>query len=223
MPNTLNLAGDDDLYILQAVEAAFDLRISDNEAASIKTVGDFHDLLLRRLPSVTERSSRCLTACTYYALRRALRKRRPDLALNPNSKLSDFASMFDRKSFWKQLAAESGLHLPALEISLPATVIGVTMLASPIFWSFIPDPLAPYSILLAILSVPFMALAARSVPAECPTLGRLAEVTVAVNFRRLSERHETLRSRDVWDALILLIRQTTGARTPIDRNTTFIA
>jgi hypothetical protein len=73
MPNTLGL--DDDMEPAEVVDElarVFDVAISNEEAESILTVGDFYDLLLRKLVP-GEGDGKCATAMAFYRIRRALR------------------------------------------------------------------------------------------------------------------------------------------------------
>ena len=71
--NTLGLDDDwEPVEVVEGVEAAFDIRVTDSEAATLLRVGDLHRLLRNRFSNSQEASGHCATAMTYYRLRRAL-------------------------------------------------------------------------------------------------------------------------------------------------------
>ena len=71
MPNTLGLDDDlDGVEVVRDLERIFDIKVSNEEAERIFTVGEFHDLLLSKL-SPNEADKKCATAITFYRIRRA--------------------------------------------------------------------------------------------------------------------------------------------------------
>src|SRR5579863_9828425 len=74
MPNTLGLDDDlDGIAVVRDLERIFDVKVSHEEAERIFTVGEFHDLLVRKLPP-NEADRKCASAMTFYRLRSALRR-----------------------------------------------------------------------------------------------------------------------------------------------------
>ena len=83
MTNSLDLGDEEfDLIDLQVeIESAFGLRLSDEEAESVRTMGDLHVLLMRRIGPAEGDS--CLTTMAFLRLRRAIAPLVPDIRLQP--------------------------------------------------------------------------------------------------------------------------------------------
>ena len=70
--------GLDSVEIIMEIEEAFDIRIPDDEATKIRTVGELYDFVIQetrdRMPrpadDVPARTDLCLTAATFYLVRR---------------------------------------------------------------------------------------------------------------------------------------------------------
>lgn len=58
--------------IVLEVEEAFGISIPSDEAEKIRTVGDLHALILKLVSHCEHNSNRCLSAATFYELRRAI-------------------------------------------------------------------------------------------------------------------------------------------------------
>jgi hypothetical protein len=56
--------GLDGVELILAVEDAFQIHISDEEAGNVSTVGDLHDLVVSKLQG--QDSKRCLTSAAFY-------------------------------------------------------------------------------------------------------------------------------------------------------------
>ena len=71
MANSLDL-GDEEFDTIE-LQSAFGLRLTDEEAASVGTMGELHDLIMRRIgPSGGDL---CSTTMAFFRLRRALTSR----------------------------------------------------------------------------------------------------------------------------------------------------
>src|ERR1700734_2776145 len=85
MPNTLGLDDDlDGVEVVQDLKRIFDIMVSRQEAARIFNVGEFHDLLLQKIPP-DEAGGKCASAMAFYRIRRALRCLGHDHDLTPAS------------------------------------------------------------------------------------------------------------------------------------------
>jgi acyl carrier protein len=74
MPNTLGLDDDlDPVEVVQLLERVFDIEVSQEEADRISTVGDFYEVLLRKIPP-DEADRKCASAVAFYRIRAALRR-----------------------------------------------------------------------------------------------------------------------------------------------------
>jgi len=62
--------GLDGVELLLAVEDAFHIHLADDEAGSVYTVGDLHNLVISKLQG--QDSKRCLTSVAFYRTRRGI-------------------------------------------------------------------------------------------------------------------------------------------------------
>ena len=71
-PNTLGLDDDlDGVELLIAIHRAFDVEISNEDAGTINTMGDLHDLLMSKFEDTG--GEKCHTSMAFYRVRRALK------------------------------------------------------------------------------------------------------------------------------------------------------
>ncbi len=111
MTNTLGLDDDlDTVELVQNVEEAFGIEITNVEGEHIYTVGELYDLLLSKIPA-NETDRKCASATTFYRLRRGLRKLGFHTILNPSTDLHFLETGRVRAKF-KELEREAGVRLP---------------------------------------------------------------------------------------------------------------
>lgn len=60
----------DGVELILAVEDAFEIHISDEEAGNVSTIGDLHGLVISKLQG--RDSHRCLTSAAFYRTRRGI-------------------------------------------------------------------------------------------------------------------------------------------------------
>jgi acyl carrier protein len=110
--------GLDALELVIEAEECFGIKITDEEASEIITVGDLYECVMSRLPAVESR--RCLSAATFYRLRRGL------IAgfggergsIRPSSSMDQIVPERGRRAAWRDLAGGLGWRLP--ELARPA-------------------------------------------------------------------------------------------------------
>lgn len=106
--------GLDAVEILLELEEEFGITVADQDAGSIVTVGDIHDLVRQR---IRERDARrCVTLPAFLQTRSVLRQVRNDahLSVRPSSCIVDMIPAADRKRFWHAIGALHGTFLPPL-------------------------------------------------------------------------------------------------------------
>lgn len=226
--NTLDLCGDgDDVEIIVRVGESFGIAFTDREAALLKTVGDLHDGVCRKLaiaPGAT-----CLTARLYRDLARQLPHRGE--RIHPSTRLARLAGPAPVADFIRDLNGRSaaacditGAHGLAL-VGAFAAILAFPVAA----WAFRDQAGAlGLAALAGWLTVPaiFRGLARtlpRSVPDGVRTLGDLVRHALHLNYRRLAAGGTTGTRADIWIAVCGICREATGHDRPIDRNTTFFA
>ena len=243
MQTFLNMVGDgDELDILHDVEKAFGIKIEDSEAESTITVGALYDLILAKC-GTAERTQACFSQIVFYRLRCSLpsgdkAKIRPDTSI-------DLIWSLPGRSIaqkWRELASKTGLTLPPLEMPIGLPQLRIRSVRIPLaeltlFCGAIGAfAAARYfgvgsagSFWLAAIGVPLVAVLARQllylffrdIPRRIETLGELAREAAVYGFAELSRIKANPGSADRWAALTAILRQISGHKAPITRDTTF--
>jgi hypothetical protein len=104
--------GPDSLELVRLIENEFSIYLPDDELNEVFTVGNLHELLVRKLKATPG----CLTSKAFYRLRKAITGvlDLPRRSVRPATFLDD---IFDEKHIreqWSSLTQESGLNLPRL-------------------------------------------------------------------------------------------------------------
>lgn len=73
MPTTLDLDPEwGAIDLLEEVEAAFNIKIGDDEAERCWTVGDLYDLICAHAPQWDEQAGTCASSAVFYRVRRSV-------------------------------------------------------------------------------------------------------------------------------------------------------
>lgn len=205
MPNTLGL--DDDLdseEALLALEEAFGLKISNDEAVRCETVGDIYDLLQSRFAPQIGTGGACMTSMAFYRLRKALRRMHPDAEFRPSTSLARYSRSNARK-FLDQLATQSGLRLPGAQGRWLSGVGCLSFVGAFVVLFLAETNHAPFWFLGAAVLLVIGMLMVRLDPGDLPdhssTLGDLATKATALNFGLLARSGAAVRNKGLWDAM----------------------
>lgn len=126
--------GLDTVALVMEIEEAFDLTIPDQEAEKIQTIGQAYHYILARLDGPVDGTAGCLSAATFYFLRRKLmgclriERRR----IRPASALEDLIPAANRRVHWHRLQESLGWKLPDL---LRPDWVGQAILGLIVSWS----------------------------------------------------------------------------------------
>lgn len=226
--NSLHLVGDgDDVDILYNIEAAFDVTISDEEAENLFTLGQLHDLLVSKLNASDTRRSACVTAVSFYRLRRALIEITGKMDICPATRLDRIfpGGRIGRNS--KEIEKHTGMRLPQSELGGVASLLllivffGTPVIAALSGFFLIGD--WGWAVLLVwLVIVPLLRFAPYRAPARCIDVGSLTKAMAGLNHGLLSTGLGVNHRYDVWNALVEVIKDYTGGDRPLDRETTFI-
>jgi hypothetical protein len=123
--------GLDGVELILAVEDAFQITITDEEAGTIVTVGDLHDLVMAKLHS--QDCGRCLTSAAFYRTRQGIAESlgiaRRDI--RPSTSLDAILPRSGRRQSWRRIQEVANLNLPALQhprwIQLTLVVTGIAL------------------------------------------------------------------------------------------------
>jgi hypothetical protein len=227
MPNTLGLDDDlDGVEVVLSLERIFDIKVSIEEAARVITVGDFYDLLLRKIiPNEADR--KCATAMTFYRLRDALKQLGYGAKLTPASSVL-FLERGRTKSNLKRLEKQSGLQMPEAaptrSSSLPALACLLATTAG--VFSLQPGILSALAGLLIGLLVALVAVVVVSNidPGKlpCVTLAELTKMTAPLNYGRLVKMGARHRKEDIWEHLVEALSRYGLPKSEITHETYFL-
>ena len=212
MTNSLDLGDEefDPIDLQVEIESAFGLRLSDEEASSVRTMGDLHALLMKRIgPAGGEL---CLTTMAFLRLRRALARVAPDIRLRPATFLSEIPARSARALF-NSIRLENGLKLPAL---VTGTLTGVSGILFMSLFALVPilallkvSWLAITGVIVGVISLmwPLQRLDPLRFPSGCETLGDLSRAIAAHNAIALAGGGAKLDSETVWQSLVQIAAQ----------------
>lgn len=198
---------DDDLdpvEVRSSIEASFEIRLTVEESASCRTVGDIFDILRDRFSDSPDTRHGRATAMAFYRLRNAFKSIGTVARLQPDTQISAVTTMANR-TLLKRLRFHSGLRLPRRRAGL-CGVLGAWGIAVGAVAVLATALLAPH---LRSAALPLIGLGAILVlvdpgrlPTDCATLGGLSKKVSGLNFGRLSSVGAAPREKDLWNALV---------------------
>ena len=210
--------GVDSIELVLEVEEHFSIKIPDKDASKFETVGALYDYVVEHTSIVTS-SSTCLSAATFYALRRATRALGFRGRLRPRDSTANVLPDVEQREYWSQLQKLSNLKLPDLErpfwlVTICALlVVAVSGLVAAIVM------LLTQSALYCLVSLCVAFIVARLIAEmatlryavdlaeNCLTLRTLSESALAMNFQTLSDRYNGANKQDVWVALRSIVAE----------------
>ena len=250
--NSLNLWGDgDDLDVVVDVEQVFDLKLSNQEAESCRTVGDLYDLIVSKRRSVDLDTRACLSQAAFYRLRRAFAAMGANGPITPATPLHQVMSEIGRtmpfRRTWKELGQRAKLTLPSQEVAwlpewprsdtprwkpTPYRIVFFAFAAAVIFslhrvtgmsvgWAVFAIIVTLFALLLLV--TPLLRLGFGNIPRRIATVGDLARDAAGFSFKELWQEKNGYGPSDLWFALTAILRQISGHKGFINRETTFFA
>lgn len=213
--------GMDSLEIILEIEETFGIKLPDEQAHKIVTVGDLRDYVIANLPpdwklkGSAERSAKaCLSAATFYELRRELVSilGSQRCEIRPTTSLETIFPLATRRKRWSSWARSSQLKCPALKrhldvmLSLTAITLALTFVVN-VYLLGIGDDL--FSLFLTAVSCISIGLIVHrlSIPLATNfegglrTMGDLTKDILRRNYIELRSRHGFLCSDDVFEII----------------------
>ncbi len=197
MTSSLGLAGDlDDVELIQDVEAAFGIRLADDEISRCSTVGHLFELIEARLPGMPSGQS-CATAMCFYRLRRALQPHSA-IALRPKTSIAELGRMPVRK-LHRIIETECGLRPPPQYITLWGCLALLLVVVLPFglfavgmpWWVALPS---------AVIGIGLYRLAPIQLPGEVETFGDLVRIVASRSIGALAGQGARLGPKEAWQA-----------------------
>lgn len=235
--------GLDVVEIIMDIEDAFDISLSNTECGEARTVGELHECIVRKIaaknpsPAGPMRPAVCLTTVSFVKLRAAFMSVLgvDRQSLRPDSVVAEVLPREQRQIIWQRLQDVVGFEIPLLKrpqwlksliwaVVFDITISGVLWMAGflDLVWAALFGLLllAPtVGILLTLLTRPF----ATNTGADFSTLGGLARVMLARNYRRISAQYDSCSPSDIWETLrTILVEQLNVPREDVTRDARII-
>lgn len=223
MANTLGIHDDEALNLVRDIEKAFDVNIG-KESESILTVGQLHDLLLRKIP-LRDTDKKCASAVAFYRLKQGIKTLGLDVQAAPSADLRQL-EINGAKNSLRALEKETGLRLPEPGF----TRLGLFGLYTSLFSFFafagfsIYHPLDFWHLILVVIflaGITIARLTPGKLPKSCSTLGKLAEKTAALNYGDLIKLGASHSDKQIWKNLVALLQNDILSASEITRDTFF--
>jgi acyl carrier protein len=211
----LRLTGDlDDVEMLQEVEKVFDIKISDEEAAELHSVGDLFELLKSKLGTDVI-AGKCRSAMAFYRLRRVVLGFVPGQKLRPVTEISSIG-INDIRAFFGEVKSRTGLEVPngvaAVRYELVAALIFAASAFLAIFGGLLLGKyVALAALVIAALTLAYFRFAPLVWKSTSLTMGTFAEKVAAKNHAKLSVQGARSSVSDVWKSLILVLAENVEA------------
>lgn len=220
--------GLDIVELVIEIEETFQIRIEDDQAARLRTVGDLYDYILTRLPNREMRT--CLGAVAFYRVRRALIEelgveRR---AVGPRGSTAEIVPRARRRDTWHRLNTHFRWRFPPLRrphwlvalltsiilVGYLSTIVGLRLMDStwrqPL-WSAPAAALAPW-LLMSWLAARSTRPWARELPRGCATIGELSSCLLTLNLGAICRARDETDRDAVWSVLQSVIVEQLGVK-----------
>jgi hypothetical protein len=202
--NSLNLDPEwGSIDLLEEVEGAFDIKITNEEAERCSNVGDLYEVLCTHLPDWDDQDGHCGSSMVFYRLRRSL-GRGDKHRVTPHTLLAGIG--LPASKLFKKLADDTGLRLPAHSLTWLGNT-GVFLLTGGIPAAIVALLNSHWLIsgilgLAALAGLPLLRLDPGRFPAGMLTVGDLVRRTVPLNVAILKDAGG--RPSDRWSVLVAL-------------------
>ncbi len=227
--------GLDTVELAMEVEESFGITIPDSRACEMRTVGDLYSFILEETRDQQRDPNSCLSAATFYALRRRLMSHIENASsIRPRTEIAATIPIGSRRLIWSRLANDMDLRFPSLRrpswLTLLATVAVFIsgMLSFSYFKPITGTGLATILAMLTLALATLVSMLATSPFALYPgatfsTYRGLVTQLMALNYAKLSDRHNSWNATDVWNVLQLIIVEQLGVkREDVTPNANFV-
>jgi hypothetical protein len=219
----LQLFGEDSSALVSTIEQSFGVKFSEDELVQATTLGELaHTVFVKMEHPV---ASKCLSAVTFYQLRRAFMDSFgiPRAQVVPAKSLAELMPWPSRRKQWRAIQTHTNLILPQLRWSVWLLVLWFFLTALTLFallTSTMLRTLGSASALieaisiLAVLVLFALALSplARDFPRNCKNFGDLEKLALSRNYGNIAKAHGLTSEETVVHALLVLV----AAETSID-------
>ncbi len=226
--------GFDFLEVVLEVEDSFGIKIPDEVAGDIETVGQLYEFVLAARPSC-ETARGCLSSATFRMIRRAIcsTPQLTSMRLRPRDSVRSIMPRSGRRQFWNRLQQELDLRFPRLvrpewmvtcsaivTVSV-ATIAACVGLATIDIGHAVAFAFATAIIIAAglmLVTMPF----ATNPHRDFATFRGLTTAVIAYNFAALNQRFHISDRNDIWNSLCVILSDQLGiSRETLHKNTRF--
>jgi acyl carrier protein len=213
-----NLLGLDSVELVLAVEDAFGIEVTDEEAGNVYTVGDLHNLVVSKLSGQAART--CLTSAAFYRTRRGIIDvlsidRRQ---IRPSTSLSTVIPRSHRRAHWHSIQNVLKMKLPELRhprwTVQVLLALGLVTAVTPGIYMRAGLPaiglLSLVGWMAGLFLVALTPALAVNFPSSEATVGDLARDVLALNQARVSGELRGIKKSEIWESLSRLIVLQTG-------------
>lgn len=197
--------------LLEEVEAAFGIKIADEEAERCETVGDLYKIVCSRSPDWDAQGGYCGSSMVFYRIRRTLSPH-DKRAIVSNTAL--VTTGLSPSRLFKKLKVDTGLRLPAYHLTWLGLTGGFLLVGGVI--AAIVALLAGLwlvcgaAALIALAGLPLLRLDPGSLPAGIGTVGDLVRRAVPLNAAKLKD--SGVRPADRWSVLVACLPSMVSCR-----------
>lgn len=220
--------GLDTVELVMEIEEEFGVSLPDSEASQIETVGQVWRFLLNKTTG-WQMSGVCLSAATFYTLRRGTQCLGIQQKLCPDTAIEEFLPKGDERHFWQRLAQATGLTLPPLRCPKWITALSYAAIAVAwsiwicCVWKILEAGLSDEHLAIGIAVFSLLGFAASAIwrmtitrnhsrlpPAGCQSIRHLVAQTMESNRYQLELRYRGETERAVWEKLRTIVSEQLG-------------
>jgi acyl carrier protein len=213
--------GLDSVELIIEIEKAFAIKIPDEEAEKLITVGDVHNWVWNHIEQ--KNSTKCISQVLFYKLRKYISHKNgmPLRTVNFDTSLNGVIPWKDRKKEYAHFAESTGLRLPKLVLSNSwnalLNVVGVISffgglifaLAKIMFFNSAAWVMIIPLLGLVLMTLLSMLLHPKRTHIHPDSLKAFTKKTITLNYSFLTQTHGTNR-KDVEDMINQIIADTIG-------------
>ena len=213
--------GLDTVELVLEVEEAFSIKLPDEEASNINTVGELYDCVLSKT-QLNRKGAVCLSAKTFYSLRKAAESLGAPKRMRPRDATNPILGATSRRERWKALGDRSGLKLPHLHrpqwLKRMLTIsVGLIALVASIYANILTHSqlysfatFFVFAFLIGWLAYRFTESMAVELDARSQSMWGLTESVLAINFENLATANQGATDQDIWIAIKQIISEQLG-------------
>lgn len=222
--NSLKLEDLDDVTLLEAIERAFEVQFVQDEVGQLHTVGDLFDLLEVKMGTTPQARQRCITAVSFYRLKKAVAEISGG-QIGPDTAIMEVFPAKVLKRRMQALGQKTGLSLPSVPLSVEQwllVLLVVSFCGTALFFGLATMP-GITCLLIAIGFAGVLRLADFPGRLTNPcSFGELARQVAFLNYGRFARETGTRSSTDLWEALGFLIRNSIAFDGRIEKDTRLV-